>query len=159
MYTPAKNVWHGLPVYEVISLCSRGQKWERENCHSHKQYLICMKWNACDLKLVVISLLNSKWQVLKVGIPIFSCFIKQNWRPLSLKSWHFEASEDIVTKLHFISVFHNFSLNHLWIYCNNLVKASPPLNDLIIKMCFEDFEDNLHWYYIYYERGNSKSSK
>ena len=29
----------------------------------------------------------------------FSCFMKWNWRPLILKSWHFEAHEDIITKL------------------------------------------------------------
>ena len=27
---------------------------------------------------------------------------------------------------------------------------------LMIKIHFEDFEDDLHWYYIYYEKGNSE---
>ena len=35
---------------------------------------------------------------LKLGCLFFSHFIIWNWRPLSLKSWHFEASEDIMTK-------------------------------------------------------------
>ena len=40
-----------------------------------------------------------KMQVLKVGINcFFSCFTKWNWRPLSLKSCHFEARKDIITK-------------------------------------------------------------
>ena len=39
----------------------------------------------------------------------FSCFMKWNWRPLSLKSCHFEASKDIMTKfksqaLHIIKI-------------------------------------------------------
>ena len=51
-----------------------------------------------DLNLVMISSLASKWQVLKVGMPFFSHFMKRNGRPLSLKFWSFEASEDIMTK-------------------------------------------------------------
>ena len=35
--------------------------------------------------------LNLEW-------PFFSCFMKWNWRLLSLKFWHFEASEDIRMK-------------------------------------------------------------
>ena len=35
---------------------------------------------------------------LKLRCLFFSHFIIWNWRPLSLKSWHFEASEDIMTK-------------------------------------------------------------
>ena len=30
----------------------------------------------------------------KLGCSFFSCFMNWNWRPLSSKSWHFEASED-----------------------------------------------------------------
>ena len=46
---------------------------------------------------------------LKLGCPFFSHFIEWNWRPLSLKCWHFEASEDIMTKfksegLHIIKI-------------------------------------------------------
>ena len=33
-----------------------------------------------------------------LGCPFFSHFMKWNWRPLSLKCWHFEASEDIMIK-------------------------------------------------------------
>ena len=55
------------------------------------QYLIFVTWNACDLNLVVISSLDSKWQDVKFGCPFFSCFMKRNWKPLGLKSWHFEA--------------------------------------------------------------------
>ena len=43
-----------------------------------------------------ISILYNK--SLKLGCSFFNCFMKWNWRPLSLKSWHFEASEDIMTK-------------------------------------------------------------
>ena len=46
---------------------------------------------------------------LNLGCPFFSHFIEWNWRPLSLKCWHFEASEDIMTKfksegLHIIKI-------------------------------------------------------
>ena len=34
---------------------------------------------------------------LKLGWPIFSPFVKLNWRPL--KAWHFKASNDIITIL------------------------------------------------------------
>ena len=34
MYTCCQNVWHGWPVFEVKCLCSRGQEWGRESCHS-----------------------------------------------------------------------------------------------------------------------------
>ena len=35
------------------------------------QYLILVISRACDLNLAMLSSLASKWQVLKVGIPIF----------------------------------------------------------------------------------------
>ena len=35
---------------------------------------------------------------LKLEWLFFSCFLRWNWRPLSLKSCHFEASRDIITK-------------------------------------------------------------
>ena len=63
------------------------------------QYLILMTWRACDLDLVIWYLhwlQNGK--ALKLKCPFFSCFMKLNWRLLCLKSWHFEASEDIMTK-------------------------------------------------------------
>ena len=62
------------------------------------QYLILKLWRPCDLNLVMISSLASKCQDFKVGMPVFQHFMKWNWRPLSLKFWHFEASEDIMTK-------------------------------------------------------------
>ena len=39
---------------------------------------------------------NSK--SLKLEWLFFSCFMKWNWRPLSLKSCHFEVRKDIITK-------------------------------------------------------------
>ena len=46
---------------------------------------------------------------LKLGCPFFSHFIEWHWRPLSLKCWHLEAREDIITKfksesLHIIGI-------------------------------------------------------
>ena len=63
------------------------------------QYLIFMVCRACDLNLVMISLLASKWQDFKHII-----FYKT-----TLKTCYFEASEDIMTKfksqaLHFIRI-------------------------------------------------------
>ena len=55
-------------------------------------------WRACDLNLVMISLLNSKCQDFKLRGLQFH-FIKQlkNGHP-HFKDFHFEASEDIMTK-------------------------------------------------------------
>ena len=39
-----------------------------------------------------------KMVFLKVGRPIFQPFQEMKLKLLSLKSWHFEASEDILTK-------------------------------------------------------------
>ena len=55
-----------------------------------------MIWRPCDLNLVMISSLASKFQHL--GCPFFSHFMIWNWRPLISKSWHFAASDDIMTK-------------------------------------------------------------
>ena len=46
-----------------------------------------MIWRACDLNSAMISSLDSKWQVFKVGMLIFRHFMKWNWRPLCLKYW------------------------------------------------------------------------
>ena len=42
-----------------------------------------MTCRACEVNLVMISSLASKWQVLKFGMPVFSGFMNWNWRPLS----------------------------------------------------------------------------
>ena len=47
----------------------------------------------------MISLLAGfKMQDFKVEMLFFQPFYERKWRPLSLTSWHFEASEDIMTK-------------------------------------------------------------
>ena len=38
------------------------------------QYLILMTWRDCNLDLVMVSSLASKWQGLKVGMPVFQLF-------------------------------------------------------------------------------------
>ena len=80
--------WSGWPVYEVKCLCSRGQVERRQGWQSHKLFniwfLFLMTWRACEINLVMISSLALKWQVLKVGMPVFSCFMNWNGRPLSL---------------------------------------------------------------------------
>ena len=50
-----------------------------------------------------------KWQVLKVGMTVFQLFYEMKLK--TLKSWHFEASKDIMTKfksqgLHIIRIKH-----------------------------------------------------
>ena len=56
----------GGPIYEVKCLCSRGKEWGREGCHSHQLFNFwLMTWRACEVNLVMISSLASKWQVLK----------------------------------------------------------------------------------------------
>ena len=98
--TVSKNVWFRWPVYEVKCPCFRGQEWKRKGCQSHQLFNIWFLWHE-ELATYIWSwylqwLQNGK--SLKLGCLFFSCFMKWNWRPLSLKSWHFEASEDIITK-------------------------------------------------------------
>jgi hypothetical protein len=56
----------------------------------------------------MISSLASKWQVLKVMMPAFQPFNNMKLKTLSLKSWHFEASEDMTKfksqSLHIIGI-------------------------------------------------------
>ena len=59
---------------------------------------------------------------LKVGMPVFlSYFMKWDWRPLGLKSWHFEVSADITI---------NFSSQALHViiikHCNAGGSGNPP---------------------------------
>ena len=85
-YTQAQNFCPRWPIYKVKWLCSRWQKWKREGCYSHQcQYLILMTWRACDLNLVMISSLASKWQVLKVGMPIFQPFYEMKLKTSEFK--------------------------------------------------------------------------
>ena len=98
IYTRAQNVCPGRPV-----LWSKMPMFQRTGMREGGlplppafEYLILMTWRACNLDLVMVSSLPSKGQGLKVGLPIFQFFMKWNWRPLSSKSWHFEAIEDIM---------------------------------------------------------------
>ena len=43
-YTRRQNVWSRWPVYEVKYLCSRGQEWGREGCHSHQHFNNWFLW-------------------------------------------------------------------------------------------------------------------
>ena len=57
-----------------------------------------MKWRACGLNLVMISLLASNWQDFKLKSLQFH-FIKQLKKVIpTLKTCYFEASEEIITK-------------------------------------------------------------
>ena len=49
------------------------------------QYFIFMTKSACDLNLVIISSLDSKWQVLKVGMPIFQLFYEMKLKTSMFK--------------------------------------------------------------------------
>ena len=62
------------------------------------QYLIFMVLRPCDLNLVIVSSLAIKCQHFKLRGLQFH-YIKWLKKGIStLKSWHFEASEDIITK-------------------------------------------------------------
>ena len=85
------------PVYEVKCLCSRGQEWgEGDRVATPTKLLI---FNSYDMK--------SLWG--KFGYDILTGFkmaSPQSWDALS---WHFKASEDIMTKfksqaLHIIKI-------------------------------------------------------
>ena len=63
------------------------------------QYLILVTCRACDLKLVMLSSLASKWQVFKVRMTVFQLFYEMKLKTSKLKkSCHFEASIDIMTR-------------------------------------------------------------
>lgn len=64
-YTGHQNVWYGWPVYDVKCLCSKGQKWGREGCQSHKLFNIWVLWHEKPL-IWIVSLLTSKWQGLEI---------------------------------------------------------------------------------------------
>ena len=68
MYTQGKNVWGWWPVYEVKCLCSRGFGMREGGLPLPPtfQYSILMIWRACDLNLVMISLMPSKFRDLKL---------------------------------------------------------------------------------------------
>ena len=55
-----------------------------------------MTWSTCNSNLVIISSLDSKWQCLKVGIPVFQLYYEIKLK--TSKSWHFEASDDVIKK-------------------------------------------------------------
>jgi hypothetical protein len=56
--------------------------------------------------------------------PVFSCFMKWNWWPLSLKSCHFEASKDIMTKFK----SQESILKSYWKWQSSLPHSHPPEN-------------------------------
>ena len=85
-------LWSKMPMFQRAGMREGG-----EPLALAFQYLIIMIWKYCDLNLVVISSVASKCQDFKVGMPVFQPFMKWNWRPLSLKCCHFEASEDVMT--------------------------------------------------------------
>ena len=98
MLHSGQNVCPRWPVYEAKYLQRAGMREGGEPLPLTFQYLILMIWRHCNLNLVMISSAASKCQDLKSGCSFFSHFMKWNWRPLCLKCWHFEASEDIMTK-------------------------------------------------------------
>ena len=63
--------------------------------------------------------LKSLW--FEFGCDIFSCFMKWNWRHLSLNSWHFETSKDIKTKFK-SQALHIFRIK----YWNARESCNPP---------------------------------
>ena len=62
------------------------------------QYLIPMIWRACDLKFVMISLLASKLQDIKLRGLLFHLIKWLKTDILTLRTCHFEASEKVTTK-------------------------------------------------------------
>ena len=77
------------------------------------QYLILMAWTACDLDLVMVTWLASKWQDLKVGMPVCQLFYEMKFETFKT-SWHFETSEDIMMKFKIQSVnWWNLCLCHI----------------------------------------------
>ena len=92
--TQAQNVCPGWPVYDLKCLCCRRQEWPRMlPLPPVFLYLILMTWRTCNLNLVTIFSLASKWQALKVGMPFFQPFYE-----MTLKTSKFKVSEDIMTQ-------------------------------------------------------------
>ena len=77
-------------------------------------------WRTFDLKIwsYVISSLDSKWQVLKIGMPVFQLFYEMNLK----KSLHFKASEDIMTKFKSQALH----ITRIRLYCNSGGCGNPP---------------------------------
>ena len=89
------------PGFRPKMAISRGQEWGREATPTSISI-----FDSYDIKTLWFEfghdILNLHWlqnaKTFKLGCPFFSHFMKWNWKPLSLKCWHFEASEDIMTK-------------------------------------------------------------
>ena len=62
------------------------------------QNLILITWSASDSNLVIISSLDSKWQGLKFGMPVFQLFYEMKLKTSKFKLGIFKASENIMTK-------------------------------------------------------------
>ena len=78
-YTRVHNVSSGWPVYvcsKMLTFQRVGMREGRLSLPPALQYLILMIWRACNLNLVMISLLASKWQEFKLRGLQFH-FIKQ----------------------------------------------------------------------------------
>ena len=84
--TRAQNVCPGWPVYDLKCLCCRVWEWDRGlPLLPAFSYLILMTWRTCDSNLVMMFSLASKWQALKVGMPIYQPFYEINLRTSELK--------------------------------------------------------------------------
>ena len=68
-------LWSKMPMFQRA-----GMKEGRLPLPPAFQYLILITWSTCDSNLVIISSLDSKWQGLKVEMPIFKLFYEMKWK-------------------------------------------------------------------------------
>ena len=81
MYSWGQNVW---PVYEIM-FQRAGMREGGLPLPPAFQYLILTTWKACDLHLVLVSSLASKWQGLKVGMYILQLFYEMKLKTSKFK--------------------------------------------------------------------------
>ena len=70
------------------------------------QYLILMIWRPCDLSLVMISSLASKWQVLKFGMLVFQPLYEVKLKTFKFKVFEAKNSWGECTMTIFFNVSH-----------------------------------------------------
>ena len=84
-YTRDRNLCPGWPVYEVKLFQMAGMREGGLPLSPAFQYLILMTWRACYLDWVMKYSVASKWQVLKVGMPVFQPFYEMKLKTSKFK--------------------------------------------------------------------------
>ena len=116
-----KNSWGDIYFRLQYVLQMPNPKWNflcntiQKNFDLHRK----MGWNNFWLIIVLCNTIFTRFLftfsnfVSLHGCLFFSCFIKWNWRPLSLNFWRFEVSEDIMMKFK-SQALHVIRIKYYW---------------------------------------------